>query len=179
MPSRKLLVCLLVVASTLISTPNATVATTHDNLVGAWKLVSYENHTAGAPIDYPYGVKPAGLLIYDSSGHMAIQIMKTPPQKVASGDEYHLTPEEKIALMDGYVAYFGTYEVDWTKHVVTVTAHGDLYSVYVGAHEERPFVLEGDRLTLTPRWEQDGKWVQGIRVFERVKKSVRTFPRPN
>ena len=100
MPSRKPLVCLLAVASTLISTPNATVATTHDNLVGAWKLVSYENHTAGAPIDYPYGVRPAGLLIYDSSGHMAIQIMKTPPQKVASGDEYHLTPEEKIALMD-------------------------------------------------------------------------------
>jgi len=42
-------------------------------------------------------------------------------------------------------------------------------AVYIGAHEERPFVLEGDRLTLVPRWEQDGKWIQGIRVFERVK----------
>jgi hypothetical protein len=169
MPSRRGFFGLVAVVSTLISTPHATIATTRNDLVGTWKLISYEDRPAGAPIEYPYGVKPTGLLIYDSSGHMAIQIMKTPPQKVASGNEYHLTPQEKIALVDGYVAYFGTYTVDWTKHVVTVTAQGDLYSVYIGAREERPFVLEGNRLTLVPRWEQDGKSIQGIRVFERVK----------
>ena len=169
MPSRKVFIGLVAAASTLMSTPHATIATTRNDLVGTWKLISYEDRPAGAPTEYPYGAKPVGLLIYDSSGHMAIQIMKTPPQKVASGNEYHLTPQEKIALVDGYVAYFGTYEVDWTKHVVTVTAQGDLYSVYIGAREERPFVLEGDRLTLVPRWEQDGKSIQGIRVFERVK----------
>jgi hypothetical protein len=39
----------------------------------------------------------------------------------------------------------------------------------IGKAEQRPFELDGDRLTLTPQWEQDGKVIYGIRVFERVK----------
>jgi hypothetical protein len=31
------------------------------------------------------------------------------------------------------------------------------------------FELAGDRLTLTPRWTENGKQWNGIRVFERVK----------
>jgi hypothetical protein len=146
-----------------------TAAKSPTQLIGTWKLMSYEDRSAGTPPEYPYGINPVGLLIYDETGHMAIQIMKTPPPKVASGDEYKVTPQEKRALIDGYVAYFGTYTVDWKKRVVTVISQGDLYSVYIGRREERPFELDGDRLTLTPRWEQGGKSVQGIRAFERVK----------
>jgi hypothetical protein len=154
----------LLFCSALIAADAATT-----QLVGTWKLVAYEDRPVGAPPEHPYGTNPVGLLVYDGTGHMAIQIMKTPAPKVASGDEYNVTSQEKLALIDGYVAYFGTYTVDWTKHVVTHIAQGDLYSLYIGRLEERPFELNGDRLTLTPRWEQAGKSVQGIRVFERVK----------
>jgi hypothetical protein len=145
-----------------------TAADTPTSLVGTWRLVSYEDRSDGTT-EYPYGTNPAGLLIYDATGHMAIQIMKTPPPRVASGDEYKVAVQEKAALLDGYVAYFGTYTVDWVKRVVTVVAQGDLYSVYIGREEQRPFDLNGDRLTLTPQWKQDGKLIHGIRVFERVK----------
>ena len=100
---------------------------------------------------------------------MAIQLMKMPHPKVASGDEFKVTPKEKQALFDAYVAYFGTYQVDSEKGVVLHRAEADLYDIYIGRDEERPFTLSGDRHVLTPRWVEDGQEWTGERVFERVK----------
>jgi hypothetical protein len=96
---------------------------------------------------------------------MAIQIMKTPHPKVASGDDEKIIPEEKIALLDAYVAYFGTYLVDWKRQVVTHKVEADLYDVYVGTEQERPLELKKDRLMLNPNWTKENKVV---RIFERV-----------
>ena len=49
--------------------------------------------------------------------------MKVPHPKVASGDDSKVTPEEKQALYDAYVAYFGTYRVDREKGSLTFTGH--------------------------------------------------------
>ncbi len=138
-------------------------------IVGTWKLIAYENRLADGTVEYPYGKNPLGLLIYDSTGHMAIQIMKVPHPKVASGDEEKVTAEEKGPLFDSYVAYFGKYEVDWARKMVTHKVEGDLYDVYVGTSQERPFELKGHRLTFVPRWERDGKPVQGVRAFEMMR----------
>jgi hypothetical protein len=139
------------------------------SLLGTWRLVAYEDHHPDGTIDYPYGKSPIGLLTYDATGHMSIQIARTPQPKVASNDDDKIAPEEKIALFDSYVAYFGTYTVDWTRHVVTTRVEADLFGTFTGTTQERPFTLEGDRLTLTPSWKKDGKMVQGIRVFEHVR----------
>jgi hypothetical protein len=79
-------------------------------LVGSWKIVSYEDRAGSGEPVYPYGRTPAGLLIYDGTGRMAVQLMKTPPPDVASDDWDRFTVAEKVALFDGYVAYFGRYE---------------------------------------------------------------------
>ena len=138
-------------------------------IVGTWRLVAYEDHLADGTVEYPYGKNPVGLLIYDATGHMAIQIMKTPHPEVASGDEEKVTTEEKGPLFDSYVAYFGKYTVNWASKTVTHIVESDLYAVYVGTSQERPFELKGDSLTLTPHWDRDGKTVQGIRAFRRAR----------
>jgi virginiamycin B lyase len=139
-------------------------------LVGTWKLVRYEDREAGggAPI-YPFGEHPVGQLIYDDSGNMSIQVMKTPHPKIASGDDEKVTPPEKQALYDAYVAYFGTYRVDDTKHVVVTDVKADLYDAFIGSSQERPYVLEGDTLKLVPEWESGGKKWTGVREFVRAK----------
>lgn len=139
------------------------------HLIGTWKLVAFEDRPDQGPPRFPFGTSPAGLLIYDSTGHMSIQIMKVPHPKVASGDDEKVTPEEKLALYDAYVAYFGTYRVEPARGVVIHHVEGDLADVYIGHDEERPYELNGDRLTLKPKWESDGKRWLGIRVFERVR----------
>lgn len=138
-------------------------------LVGSWKLVSYEDKDANNNSVFPYGKAPAGLLIYDETGHMAGQIMKTPPPAVASDDWDLFTVQEKVALFDGYVAYFGRYEVDEAHHVVAHLAEADLSRLYIGRREERHYQIDGDRLTLSETWIQSGKKWSGVRVFQRLK----------
>jgi hypothetical protein len=139
-------------------------------LVGTWRLTSFEDQPAVGPVKYPYGKTPGGLLIYDTTGHMSIQIVNLPHPKVASGDEDNITEKEKLALFEAYEAYFGTYTVDWEKHVVTHHVEGDLRDVYMGTPQPRPFELDGDHLRLVPRWErEDGVKMLGVRTFERVR----------
>ena len=138
-------------------------------LVGTWRLSSYEDRNVAGVAVYPYGRSPAGMLIYDSTGHMAIQIMKQPPPDVATDDWDKFTLAEKVALYDGYVAYFGRYEVDTQQGVVTHLPEADLSRLYIGRREVRHFELAGDRLVLSERWTQSGREWSGIRVFERLR----------
>ncbi len=138
-------------------------------LVGTWKLVAYEDTSAQGAKQYPFGESPVGLAIYDATGHMSMQVMKRPHPTIAGGDESKATPAEKAALFDAYMGYFGTYTVDMAKGVVTHHVEGDLYDLFVGKHEERPFELSGDRLVLKPRWTLDGVEWSGYRAFQRVR----------
>jgi hypothetical protein len=80
--------------------PTSRAGDAHGGLVGSWRLVSGEDRPARGPSIFPYGAEPKGLLIYDATGHMAIQLMKQSHPKVASGDEDRATLEEKAALPD-------------------------------------------------------------------------------
>ena len=95
--------------------------------------------------------------------------METPPPDVASDDWDQFTVQEKVALFDGYTAYFGRYEVDETRHLVTHLAEADLSRLYIGRREERHYQLEGDRLILSETWTQSGKKWSGVRLFQRCK----------
>jgi hypothetical protein len=138
-------------------------------LVGSWRLVSYEDRDAAGAVLYPYGRSPAGILIYDVTGHMAIQIMKQPPPDVATDDWDKFTTAEKLALYDGYVAYFGRYEVDTDRGVVFHLPEADLSRLYIGRREERHFELAGDLLILSESWTHSGKKWSGVRVFKLLK----------
>jgi hypothetical protein len=138
-------------------------------LIGSWRLLSYEDRGADGVVAYPYGRTPAGLLVYDATGHMAIQIMKQPPPEVAIDDWDKFTVSERVALYDGYVAYFGRYEVDLPKGDVIHLPEADLPRLYIGKREVRHFVLDGDNLVLSEEWTQSGKKWSGVRRFARLK----------
>lgn len=138
-------------------------------LVGTWRFESYEDRDAAGAIVRPYGAAPAGLLIYDATGHMAVQIMKTPPPDVASNDWERFTVPEKVALYDGYVAYFGRFEVDTARRVVIHLPEADLSRLYIGRREERHYELAGDQLVLTESWTQSGAAWSGRRVLRRMR----------
>ena len=139
------------------------------SLVGTWRFESYEDRDAAGTTVRPYGAAPAGLLIYDATGHMAVQIMKTPPPNVASDDWERFTVPEKVALYDGYVAYFGRFEVDTARRVVVHLPEADLSRLYIGRREERHFELMADQLVLTETWMQSGVAWSGVRVLRRVR----------
>ena len=145
-------------------------------LVGTWRLVRFEDvenaagaRDVGGETVHRYGEKPLGLFIYTADGYVAIQIANPAnPRCVFKVDEHdHLdvpvcTPEQREALVRGYIAYWGTYTVDMAAGVVVHHVKSDLGIGYTGTDQRRPFRLEGDRLVLG-----DGKtWT---RVLERVR----------
>ena len=136
-------------------------------LIGTWKIMAFEDrkdeHDPNSEWTYPYGRNPKGYFVYDNTGHVMIQIMKTPPSApFASGDDEKPTAEEVKTAFTGYVAYFGTYTVDAAKNVVIHHVEGSLRPSFIGTDQPRPFILAGDHLIIG----DDKTW---RRVLERVK----------
>jgi catechol 1,2-dioxygenase len=120
--------------------------------VGTWKLHSYEVPRPNGEILYPHGDAPVGLLIYERSGYMSVQIMtKSRDEKSAS-----IIKSKQIYKSD-YLAYFGRYEVDMDKRVIIHHVEASTDARRVGRDLMRPFILSDDRLTLAPVFVEDGE----------------------
>jgi hypothetical protein len=120
--------------------------TLQKRLAGTWKLMSAEDKdpTTGKWKKYTFGNPPSGYFIYDATGHASIQIMTTPPVKIASPDTP--TPAEALEIFNGYIAYYGTYTVDESN--ISVQVEGAWDPTQVGSDQVRPYELLGDRLII-------------------------------
>ena len=117
-------------------------------LAGSWQLVRFENTDPQGKVEKPFGEHPRGLFVYDSTGHLSINITRNPPTPpFAKGDDTG-TDAEVRAAYDGYVAYFGTYRVDVAKQVVMHVVEGSSKPSYTGTDQPRPFKLNGDVLII-------------------------------
>lgn len=139
-----------------------------DSLVGTWNLISYEDTPDKGGIEFPWGKHPSGILIYDDTGHMAVQIQHTPVDRSTSKSESKLPPADKVKLLGAYTANFGTYFVDWERMTITHHVVGNLFPVYIGTDQEKGFELDGNRFVLKATWTAGGKHWSGVRIFERI-----------
>ncbi len=137
--------------------------------IGTWKLVTSEFRTSDGKVSYPLGDKAVGILMYDSGGRMAVQLMRPGRPRFASGDMRGGTPEEIKTAGEGYVAYFGTYEVDGKKSTVVHHVEASLFPNWVGQDQLRFFEFSADRLTLkTLPILSGGQEITGILVWKKL-----------
>ena len=80
-----------------------------DALVGAWRLISWENQAADGQVTYPMGSDPNGYVIYAADGRFSITISQRGRAEFAAGDLLSGTTEEKARAMEGFVAYAGRF----------------------------------------------------------------------
>ena len=144
-----------------------------DQLVGAWRLVSVETLRSNGEVIYPfYGKHPEGLLMYDRSGWMSVQIISDPKPTVPRDDSregFLAAPSsEKVSAIDGYYAYFGTWTVDPPGGTVSHHIRQSLYPGERGEEGVRRFLLQGTRLTLTAKTHEMGEEHERRLVWERV-----------
>jgi Lipocalin-like domain len=135
--------------------------------VGTWKLVAIEGQQVPRR-------DRVGLIMYDTTGRMAVQIMPLDRPKFASGNRRQGTHEEIKAAFDGYNAYFGPYEVNEAEGVVIHHLEGSIFPNEVGRDNIRYYEFSGDRLTLIPTNMVDGKFAPKSSatfrlIWERVK----------
>ena len=110
-----------------------------EQLIGTWKLVARDvvRPDGTSNPDPAYGPKyPLGYIMYDQTGHMAVQFMGLD------------RPDDQSSK--AYDAYFGTYTINEKTRPMTVTHHmeGSLNPRNVGRDAVRDLLLDGDSLKL-------------------------------
>ena len=110
---------------------------TSQALVGTWRLLSAEERRPNGETAYWMGRRPVGLLMYDRTGNVSVQIMRDPSVTV--------TPENR---QDGYYAYFGRYDVRESESTVVHRVQGSMRPSEIGADYTRTVRLSRDRLVL-------------------------------
>jgi Lipocalin-like domain len=139
-------------------------------LVGAWTLASSEVHFTGASVERPWGPGPVGLLIYDPSGAMSVQIMRSGRPARAPRPS---VPEEVLGTIGeneavGYLGYGGRYEVDEAARTIAHHVECSLLPEQVGTTVVRSYEQHGRQLVLrTPP----------VRIGDRERRAILTFDR--
>jgi hypothetical protein len=137
-------------------------------LIGTWALVSTEWKRADGKHANPFGPGAVGILTYDAAGYMAAQVMRAERPPVPDTHARDIDAAMASAFA-GYIAYFGTYEIDETASVVRHRVTASAFPAWVGGEHQRRFSFDGDRLTLSDDvTASDGVAVEASTTWQRV-----------
>jgi hypothetical protein len=118
-----------------------------DRFVGVWRLISAETWDGeGRPI--PMLRYEEGILYYTHAGRMSGQLYRRDRPKFAGKDWFSGSDQEIRSAYIGYVAYFGTFDVDETEKTIVHHVHASFFPNWEGAEQRRYYQFEGDRLIL-------------------------------
>lgn len=105
-------------------------------LLGGWRLISAFADGVPSP---GRGINPTGIIFYDATGWMSVQIQGDYPPWEMAGDQP--TPEEALRSVSTFNAYFGRYSVDEVAKIVT---HHRMGSVNPGWRRHPDYVRAYD-----------------------------------
>jgi hypothetical protein len=131
-------------------------------LHGVWDLVSFEDLQADGKVILAKGV--TGTIAYTPAGWVFVQLFFADP-KFAVGKVFgpggRLLPtatiEDVRKAFSSYYAYFGRYDIDEPRRVVTHHVQPSMRPNEMGVIYERPYDLSGDRLVLRYPVPTDGR----------------------
>jgi len=119
------------------------------DLIGTWRLVSYEAQTSSAEIRYPLGQHVVGQLFYDVQGNMSAHVMRIDRPTFASDDSGAGTDAEVRTAFEGHASYFGTYTIDPLARTATHHVRGASYPNWMGHDHIRHYRIDGSHLVLS------------------------------
>jgi hypothetical protein len=122
--------------------------TTPKDLVGTRTLVSITVEYDGKKTNF-FGANPQGQLTFEPDGRFSVIILRSDIPKFATNSRDAGSSEENKAVVQGSIAYFGTYSASEAGNVIKYHIDGSTYPNWQGTDQERLFKLSGDELTLT------------------------------
>ena len=124
-----------------------------DQFIGVYKLISCERKFKDGRIEYPYGEKPVGRITYDKAGRMSAQLMKPGLRStVAPGINFGAAKadcEELRVAAEGFIAYYGRFDIDEATKTVTHHVEACLVPSWVGTDLKRNYRFTGKNLVLS------------------------------
>jgi hypothetical protein len=135
-----------------------------NELIGNWGLLSYVAEAPDGTSGKPYG-EAVGRLSYDANGHMAGQVMRPGRAPVIHGES---GLADVRAAYAGYIAYFGTYEVNEARDTVVHHVQGALNPTWVGGTQVRKMRFDGDLLVLSTDVPKAGAMIRHTLTWKRI-----------
>lgn len=148
------------------------------HLIGAWRLAATEYRGPhGETTDPFYQEGSTGIIIYDASGWMSVQI-GGPGRRGAPATEVRLPRSTdgdalKAQAYDSYYSYYGTWEYDASTSTVIHHLHSSLVPGEAGMSYAQVATLEGGRLVFTGRSGEAGHETVRRKVWERLTPAAR------
>jgi hypothetical protein len=142
--------------------------------IGAWRLAAIEyTGPQGETVDPYYQPGSSGIIIYDSSGWMSVQITaQNRRQWGVPAVRVPRPPGEDAALkaeaFDTYYSYYGTWDYDAATSVMTHHVKSSIIPAETGMDYAQTITLEGGRLTFTVRSGRPGAETVRKKVWERL-----------
>jgi hypothetical protein len=148
---------------------------TREDLIGVWRLVRIDySGPHGATVDPFYQPGSTGLLIYDKSGWMSVDIVApdrarfdVPSQRIAMRDGEELAAL-KVSAFDSYYTYHGTWELNAATSELTHHVTSSLLAAEIGVTYTQKVSLQGGRLVFTNRSGAQGEETVRLKIWERV-----------
>lgn len=148
---------------------------TREDLIGVWRLVRIDySGPHGSTVDPFYQADSTGLLIYDRSGWMSVDIVaphrprfEVPSQRIAMQDGAEIAAL-KVSAFDSYYAYDGTWEFNAASSEIAHHVVSSLLAAESGVTYTQKVSLEGGHLIFTNRSGAQGRETVRLKIWERV-----------
>jgi hypothetical protein len=137
------------------------------DILGTWMLHSLVVDHGGVKIE-PYGANPRGAITFGPDGRFSLIVSRSDLPPLASNNRLLGTVEEYRAIVQGSIAYFGTYTIDESARTFTVHVEGGTFPNWVGTDQKRIFSVSGDELKYTNTNRSAGAGTALV-VWRRVK----------
>lgn len=143
-------------------------------LIGAWRLLDaltvYGTGATGPWYDRPGPY--TGLIVYDGSGSMSVQIASARSAAQSPPEFGDMTAAEQLRYLHSYYAYFGRFAVEESRSEVWHFVVTSLDPTETGVtYTQRLSVVE-DRLTLTTQpWRVNGELRHSRLMWTRVREA--------
>jgi len=132
------LCAVLVAGSATLFAPTLAFAQTAQDLVGTWQIVSVVNTAEDGTKSNVFGPDLKGTAIFAADGRFAYIVMRANLPNFASGNRLQGTPEENKAIVQGSMAYFGTYAV--ADKAMTWHIEGSAWPAWTGMDQKQSII---------------------------------------
>ena len=111
-----------------------------EQIVGAWTLVSADSVRPDGSRVAVFGSNPKGIMIFSRDGHFALVQMRAELPRIVARSRDQGTPEENKAIVEGSIAYFGTYSINEVEKTMTLKLEGSTFANILGAGEQKRII---------------------------------------
>jgi hypothetical protein len=124
--------------------------TLKDQLVGHWIFVSSIDTNKDGTKTNRFGPNPKGLAMFDASSRFSFFISRADIPKFAANSINQGTAEENKAVLQGSIAYYGTWSVDEASKTLITNVEAATFPNLNGATQKRTITsLTADELKYT------------------------------